>query len=82
MNISVMGSVQVLQTLASCPNQTLVVIAHSLKTIEKADQIVVINGGKVQEQGTHQELMDLKGAYYKLKEELFTEKTNQAQTEA
>ncbi|XP_024149280.1 antigen peptide transporter 2a isoform X1 [Oryzias melastigma] len=73
---------KVLQTLASCPNQTLVVIAHSLKTIEKADQIVVINGGKVQEQGTHQELMDLKGAYYKLKEELFTEKTNQAQTEA
>ncbi|RVE66814.1 hypothetical protein OJAV_G00111170 [Oryzias javanicus] len=73
---------KVLQTLASCPNQTLVVIAHSLKTVEKADRIVVIIGGKVQEQGTHQELMDLKGVYYKLKEQLFTEKTDQTQTEA
>ncbi|XP_041867628.1 antigen peptide transporter 2a [Melanotaenia boesemani] len=59
---------KVLQALASCPNQTLLVIAHRLKTIEKADQIVVINGGKVVEQGNHQELMDLKGNYYKLKE--------------
>lgn len=64
---------KVQQALARCPNQTLLVIAHKLKTIEKADQIVVINGGKVEEQGTHQELMDMKGSYYKLREELFTE---------
>lgn len=64
---------QVQQALARCPNQTLLVIAHKLKTIEKADQIVVINGCKVEEQGTHQELMDKKGSYYKLREELFTE---------
>lgn len=67
------SSAQVQQALASYPNQTLLVIAHKLKTIEKADQIVVISGGKVAEKGTHQELMDLKGSYYKLKEELFTE---------
>ncbi|KAM9738051.1 antigen peptide transporter 2a [Menidia menidia] len=64
---------KVLQALASCPNQTLLVIAHRLKTIEKADQIIVISGGNVEEQGNHQELMELKGSYYKLREKLFTE---------
>lgn len=72
-NISVHDSAQVQQALASCPNQTLLVIAHRLKTIEKADQIVVIGDGRVQERGTHQELMDRKGSYYKLREKLFTE---------
>ncbi|XP_037650555.1 antigen peptide transporter 2a [Sebastes umbrosus] len=61
------------QALASCPNQTLLVIAHRLKTIEKADQIVVISDGRVQERGTHRELMDREGSYYKLREKLFTE---------
>ncbi|XP_017283096.1 antigen peptide transporter 2a [Kryptolebias marmoratus] len=61
------------QALASCPDQTLLVIAHRLKTIEKADQIVVISGGQVKERGTHQELMELKGSYHKLREEVFTE---------
>lgn len=72
-NISVPDSAQVQQALAGCPNQTLLVIAHRLKTIEKADQIVVIGDGRVQERGTHQELMDRKGSYYKLREKLFTE---------
>ncbi|KAL0166993.1 hypothetical protein M9458_038837, partial [Cirrhinus mrigala] len=52
---------------------TLLVIAHRLKTIEKADQIVVIDSGEVVELGTHQELMDKKGSYYKLRERLFTD---------
>ncbi|XP_022625025.1 antigen peptide transporter 2-like [Seriola dumerili] len=64
---------KVQQALASCPNQTLLVIAHRLKTIERADQIVVISGGKVEERGTHRELMDMKGSYYKLVEKRFTE---------
>lgn len=64
---------KVQQALASCPNQTLLVIAHRLKTVEKADQIVLINEGGVQERGTHQELMEMKGSYYKLREKLFTE---------
>ncbi|CAJ1083042.1 antigen peptide transporter 2a [Xyrichtys novacula] len=59
---------KVQQALANCPNQTLLVIAHRLKTIEKADQIVLIGKGRVQERGTHQELMEKKGGYYKLKE--------------
>ncbi|XP_016367849.1 lipid A export ATP-binding/permease protein MsbA-like, partial [Sinocyclocheilus rhinocerous] len=61
------------QALACCPTQTLLVIAHRLKTIERADQIVVIDSGEVVEQGTHQELMDKKGSYYKLRERLFTD---------
>uniref|UniRef100_A0AAY4CMU7 Transporter associated with antigen processing, subunit type a n=1 Tax=Denticeps clupeoides TaxID=299321 RepID=A0AAY4CMU7_9TELE len=61
------------QTLANCPNQTLLVIAHRLKTIERADQIVVIDGGTVAERGTHEELMDKKGSYYRLRERLFTD---------
>ncbi|XP_034561617.1 antigen peptide transporter 2a [Notolabrus celidotus] len=59
---------KVQQALANCPNQTLLVIAHRLKTIEKADQIVFIGKGRVQERGTHQELMDMKGGYFKHKE--------------
>uniref|UniRef100_A0A8C1D1H4 ABC-type antigen peptide transporter n=1 Tax=Cyprinus carpio carpio TaxID=630221 RepID=A0A8C1D1H4_CYPCA len=59
------------QAVACCPTQTLLVIAHRLKTIERADQIVVIDSGEVVELGTHQELMDKKGGYYKLRERLF-----------
>lgn len=64
---------QVQQALANCPNQTLLVIAHRLKTIDKADQIVVIDQGVIVEQGSHQELMEKEGYYYKMKEKLFTE---------
>ncbi|PWA32039.1 hypothetical protein CCH79_00020201 [Gambusia affinis] len=61
---------KVLQGLASCPNQTLLVIAHRLKTIENADQIVVVKGGKVEEKGTHKELMEQQGSYHKLINEI------------
>lgn len=44
-------------------NRTTLVIAHRLSTIEAADQIVVLNQGKVIEQGTHGELLERKGAY-------------------
>ena len=46
--------------------RTVLVIAHRLSTIESADKIAVIQGGKVAELGTHQELLDLKGTYYGL----------------
>lgn len=68
-------STQVQEALAGCSKQTLLIIAHRLKTIERADQIVVIGQGRVQEQGTHQELMDRKGLYYKQREKLFMEGT-------
>lgn len=47
-------------------NRTVIVIAHRLSTIQNADKIVVINDGKIAEQGTHEELLKLHGAYYSL----------------
>ena len=46
--------------------KTVVVIAHRLRTIVDADQIMVLNEGGLVEQGTHQELFDKNGLYHKL----------------
>ena len=46
-----------------CRNKTLLVIAHRLKTIRDADQILVIADGQIAEQGNHAALMDRQGAY-------------------
>lgn len=48
--------------------RTTISIAHRLSTLRDADYLVVIDHGKVTEQGTHQELFALKGTYYKLQE--------------
>ena len=47
-------------------NRTSLVIAHRLSTIQKADNIIVLSKGEIMEQGTHDELMEKKGMYYKL----------------
>jgi ATP-binding cassette subfamily B protein len=47
-------------------NKTVVVIAHRLSTVMNADQIVVLEKGKIIEIGNHQELVKLKGNYYEL----------------
>ena len=46
--------------------RTSVVIAHRLSTIHKADRIIVIDSGRIAEQGTHAELMERNGIYAKL----------------
>ena len=46
--------------------KTCFVIAHRLSTIKNADKILVMDGGNVTEQGTHAELMERKGYYYRL----------------
>ena len=47
-------------------DRTTFVIAHRLSTIIHADRIVVLAKGKIVEQGTHDELLEKRGAYYKL----------------
>ena len=44
-------------------NQTTLVIAHRLSTIVDCDKILVLNQGKIEETGTHQELLDIDGLY-------------------
>lgn len=46
-----------------CKNKTLLVIAHRLKTIKDADQILVISDGKIIERGNHEKLMEKDGVY-------------------
>ncbi|HAQ61076.1 TPA: ABC transporter ATP-binding protein, partial [Candidatus Delongbacteria bacterium] len=46
--------------------KTVIIVAHRLSTVKNADQIVVIEKGKIIEKGTHKELAELKGAYFNL----------------
>lgn len=46
--------------------RTSFVIAHRLSTIRNASRIMVIDDGRIIESGSHDELLELKGAYYKL----------------
>ncbi|UKI49434.1 MAG: ATP-binding cassette domain-containing protein [Clostridium sp.] len=45
---------------------TMLVVAHRLSTIQKSDQIIVLQHGEIIERGTHQDLLKQKGYYYKL----------------
>ncbi|MDP2965042.1 MAG: multidrug ABC transporter ATP-binding protein, partial [Pelolinea sp.] len=46
--------------------RTSFVIAHRLSTIRDADHVLVINDGKIVEEGNHNQLMDKKGVYHNL----------------
>ena len=45
---------------------TMLIVAHRLSTIQHADNIILLSGGKIIEQGNHQELLRKKGRYYQL----------------
>jgi ATP-binding cassette subfamily B protein len=51
---------------------TTFIVAHRLSTIKNADQILVMDKGKIMEQGTHQQLLDKHGYYYDLYHSQFT----------
>lgn len=46
--------------------KTVLIVAHRLSTVQHADKIVVMDNGKIVEEGTHQELTEKRGAYYTL----------------
>lgn len=51
--------------------RTSLIIAHRLSTVRNADLIIVLEHGRIIEQGSHQELLTLKGKYYSLNQEQF-----------
>ena len=57
--------------------RTSFIIAHRLSTIKRADRILVIENGKILEMGTHAELLEDKGHYYKLYTEQFRRQLEQ-----
>ncbi len=55
-------------------SQTSIIIAHRLATVKKADRIIVMDKGKIMEQGSHNELLKLNGYYKSLYELQFADK--------
>ena len=62
---------QALETVME--GRTTIVVAHRLSTIENADKIVVLEAGEIVEQGSHSELISLKGRYFQLHANQFAE---------
>ena len=60
--------------IALMQNRTSLIIAHRLSTIRDADKIIVIDGGRVAESGSHEELLEKKGCYYRLYQNQFAGK--------
>ena len=58
--------------IALTKDRTSIIIAHRLSTIQHADKIIVLDKGKVIEEGNHTELLEQQGAYFNLYEKQFT----------
>ncbi|XP_023649950.2 antigen peptide transporter 2 [Paramormyrops kingsleyae] len=69
MDASTQQAVQ--DVLSGSVGQTVLVVAHHLQTVQKADHIVYLEDGVVVEQGTHAQLMALRRRYYRQRERLF-----------
>ncbi|MBQ4136875.1 MAG: multidrug ABC transporter ATP-binding protein, partial [Clostridia bacterium] len=57
--------------VALMKGRTSLIIAHRLSTIRDADKIIVIDGGRIAEEGSHEQLLERKGAYYRLYQSQF-----------
>ena len=62
-----MNEKKIMQNLSSFyAGRTVVIVAHRLSTVKKADNIIVMSNGLVVEEGKHDELIEKKGIYYSL----------------
>ncbi|CAH2314424.1 antigen peptide transporter 2-like [Pelobates cultripes] len=57
---------EIQKSLQEIEGLSLLIIAHRLRTVEKADQILVLDGGRLVECGTHKDLVERKGVYHSL----------------
>jgi ATP-binding cassette subfamily B protein len=62
-------------------NRTSLVIAHRLSTIQRADRIIVMHKAQLREMGTHQELLGMRGIYWKLYQLQYKEQEADGQAE-
>jgi ATP-binding cassette, subfamily B, bacterial len=62
--IDALAESRIFKQLFNDQKRTVITISHRLTTVEKADVIYMLEAGKIVEQGTHKELVALRGAYY------------------
>lgn len=65
-NLDLLTEKKVLQNLLKISNKTVIFIAHRLEIAKQVDKIIVMSGGEVIEEGTHSQLMSVKGVYHNL----------------
>lgn len=64
--IDALAESRIFKHLFDAENRTVITVSHRLNTVKKADRILMFEEGKLIEVGTHKELVDKKGAYFKL----------------
>lgn len=64
---------QIQQTLGELKHTTKIIVAHRISAVRKADEIIVLQDGKIKERGTHEELLEKMGYYYQTYEAQYGE---------